>query len=41
MIVPAVDADGNRARFQRRQELGGITLALQHDVRDEPPPPHY
>jgi SlyX protein len=28
--------------FRRlRDDLGGITAALGHDHRDEPPPPHY
>ena len=31
-----------RREFERlRQELKGITLSFGHDVRDEPPPPHY
>jgi SlyX protein len=24
-----------------RGELLGVRLALSHDIRDEPPPPHY
>ena len=31
-----------RGEFERmRLELGTVRVALSHDARDEPPPPHY
>lgn len=31
-----------REEFGRlRDELGVVRMALSHDMRDEPPPPHY